>query len=102
MIPAPFPKSLDFIAVSCGFSHSMVLTKNSEIIGWGENRSAQLGLGHTNNNQFETTTPTKIPLKNVIGIFCGDSSSYALTKEDGLFGWGDNSQGQFFFEIIYY
>ncbi|EGC37416.1 hypothetical protein DICPUDRAFT_86979 [Dictyostelium purpureum] len=88
-------KSLEatpIISISCGYSHCMVLTKDSGIMTWGKGSDGQLGTGH----RHDIWSPYEI--KRVIGfdekivqISCGYFNSFFITLEKRelySFGWG--------------
>lgn len=55
-------------SVSCGYTHSIAITINQNILSWGSNKSCQLGLG--TNTPTNVTIPTQIPkLENIIQVF---------------------------------
>ena len=39
-------------------------------------------------------TPTKVELQNVVTISLKNEHMFALTKKDGLFAWGENTNGE--------
>ena len=54
-------------SVACGYTHTIAITINLNVLAWGSNKSCQLGLGpNTPNN---VTIPTQIPkLENIIQV----------------------------------
>ena len=78
------------ISVSCGFNHTMALTKSGEIYGWGDNQNGQVGIG----NEVSISIPTKISLGKIISISCGGYHTIALTIYNDVFVWGYNEVGQ--------
>ena len=44
------------ISVSCGFTHSMAITLNRNVLAWGSNKSMQLGLGDNVGNYVHIPT----------------------------------------------
>ena len=77
----------DVILVSCGNSHTVVLTKIG-CFGCGDNERGQLGLGYTKKQKLLC----KINLSNPISICCGEDHTLALTN-DGVYSWGYNKYG---------
>lgn len=54
-------------SISCGYTHTIAITINQNLLAWGSNKSFQLGLG-TNTPQ-NVTIPTQIPkLENIIQV----------------------------------
>lgn len=79
-----------FIAVKCGECHTMALTTNGEIYGWGSNHIGQLGLAH-----LETIfLPQKISIKNVKVVICGGFHTIFITENDDIYVCGFNTEGQ--------
>jgi alpha-tubulin suppressor-like RCC1 family protein len=80
--------------VASGQSHSLCLTNEGLVFGWGFNRSGQLGIGST---AFRISVPTQIPFPSkmkVIAVCCGLRHSVALTVTRQVYSWGDNTHGQ--------
>ncbi len=82
------------IDISCGNSHSLVLTNCGEVYAWGKNREGQIGNGC---NSWSQSKPIKVNGFNnerVVMISCGWSHSMALTECGHVYSWGDNEYGQ--------
>ena len=82
------------VQVACGYEHSVVVTENCEVFGFGRNDNAQLGLGHTNNSH---NTPQRIPAlcgKEVVSLKCGAHFSLTLMADGDVYGHGANRHGQ--------
>jgi len=66
------------------------------LVGWGYNRRGQLGLGHSQ----PQCKPVTIDLAKwgvetrITHICCGGMSSYVVTEDHNVFGFGNNSKGQ--------
>ena len=92
-IEITFFKDIVIKALGIGFTHSIALTVDGRLFGWGQNRSGQLGIGSVDNQ----STPVEILFFKDIGIktlWVGREHSFALTVDGRLFGWGDNGSGQ--------
>lgn len=101
-VPRKHPMLSKIRSIACGHSHSLALTMNGVIAGWGVNGSGQAG--------FDDDYPfVPIPLaitidigsgrgfkrgNMVIDIAAGDAHSMALTTSGEVFVWGSNSSGQ--------
>lgn len=79
-------------SVSAGYKHSIALTENGEVYGWGWNEYGQLGNG--------TVVDSKIPLLNdklsakIIKIDTGFYHSFAIDEKETVYSWGDDLYGQ--------
>ncbi|XP_054158787.1 uncharacterized protein LOC128957096 [Oppia nitens] len=75
--------------VNCGSYHTLVLTQNNELYGWGSNRFGQIGSRDTACD--EITEPEKIELNDSMyclkSVYCYDYSSFVLTTDGQVFSW---------------
>jgi alpha-tubulin suppressor-like RCC1 family protein len=79
-------------SVAAGFSHSLILTTDGEVLGFGRNNSGQAGQVAT--TSF-VTTPTLITgLSEIQSISAGTDSSFAINQLGRLYSWGYNSYGE--------
>ncbi len=81
------------IDISCGASHSLVLTNCGEVYAWGGNYWGQIGNGC---NDIQSI-PIKVKGFNderVVMISCGRRHSMALTEFGHVYSWGSNGFGQ--------
>uniref|UniRef100_A0A8C9XGI5 HECT and RLD domain containing E3 ubiquitin protein ligase 3 n=1 Tax=Sander lucioperca TaxID=283035 RepID=A0A8C9XGI5_SANLU len=93
----PYPlKSLagiPFAQITTGGDHSFALSLSGAVFGWGKNRAGQLGL----NDKQDRAVPCHIKFlrsQKVVHISCGEEHTAALTKDGGLFTFGEGSWGQ--------
>ena len=70
----------NLIAIACGGYHSLVLSADGTVSGWG------------NNDYGEATAP--VGLSNVVSIATGDFDSVALKSDGTITAWGLNNFGQ--------
>ncbi|KAM3624607.1 uncharacterized protein V6R79_025462 [Siganus canaliculatus] len=94
-----FPHPLKSLAgiplakITAGGDHSFALSLSGAVFGWGNNKAGQLGL----NDKQDRAVPCHIKFlrsQKVVHISCGDEHTAALTKDGGLFTFGDGSWGQ--------
>ncbi|XP_058497192.1 probable E3 ubiquitin-protein ligase HERC3 [Solea solea] len=94
-----FPHPLKSLAgiplaqITAGGDHSFALSLSGAVFGWGKNRAGQLGL----NDRQDRAVPCHIKFlrsQKVVYISCGDEHTAALTKDGGLFTFGDGTWGQ--------
>ncbi|XP_068614172.1 probable E3 ubiquitin-protein ligase HERC3 [Brachionichthys hirsutus] len=95
----PFPHPLKSLAgiplakITAGGDHSFALSLSGAVFGWGKNKAGQLGL----NDKQDRAVPCHIKSlrsQKVVHISCGEDHTAALTKDGGLFTFGDGSWGQ--------
>ncbi len=86
-------------AVSSGTGHTLVLASDGTVYGFGSNRDGQAapdqleGPGDPVNSVL---SPSQIPglPDNVVSVTADTQTSYAVTADGKLYGWGENSFGQ--------
>ena len=79
------------IQISCGSHHSLALTSEGKVYGWGSNKYGEVGcgkeFGKEVTNIVQLKTFTKFSLKSIYCSFC---RSYALTTDGLVYSWGSN------------
>ena len=80
-------------SVQCGANHTLALTKSGQVFAWGRNNYGQIGIGN-NTNQMIPTKVTELEPNYIVSIACGSSHSLALSSNQEIFSWGNNSFGQ--------
>ena len=89
LVAFPFFESV--IQLSCGTAHSLALTCEGKVFGWGSNILGQVGSGKETGPTI--TTPIEIKYFNdftLKSINCIFDHSYALTTEGLVYRWGRN------------
>ena len=100
--PIFIPNLINIIQVSAGSFHSLVLTNDGQVYGFGDN--AQGEIIYANYIEDDDIVnyiwdPILIPgLNNIIQISAGDGYSLALNKFGDVFAWGWNENGELGFE----
>ncbi|MDR1729387.1 MAG: hypothetical protein LBR52_01850, partial [Prevotellaceae bacterium] len=96
--------------VYAGNSSSFAILDNGRLVAWGTNTNqaplsddtqhlqngGQLGSGNTTTDSpcaVYVVTPSG-PLENVVQIFAGDASTYALTANGTVYSWGSGNNGR--------
>ncbi|NYE38149.1 alpha-tubulin suppressor-like RCC1 family protein [Nocardioides cavernae] len=69
-------------SVAAGQAHSLALTSDGEVVGWGDNQAGQ------------ATPPAALAGTTVTAIAAGGQHSLALSSDGQVIGWGSNSFGQ--------
>ena len=81
------------VQVCCGERHSLVLTEEGVVYGWGDNKWGQTGGGQE--EEIVITSPKQWNIgSNVIKIHCSSNQSFAVTSEGRVSccGWNDHCQ----------
>jgi len=73
----------NLVAIAAGESHSLALTAEGQVVGWGSYWNGS--------SQVRMTVPSG--LSNVVAIAAGSYHSLALTAEGRVVAWGDNREG---------
>ncbi len=95
---------LVMIQIACGDAHSLSLTQNGQVFGWGYTNSGQLGLGITGDN-YDPSSPYSLQVKEpvvierlanarITEIFAGSTFSLFLNDKKELYGCGLNDYNQ--------
>lgn len=83
----------DYIVdVKCGASHALALSKNGFVYVWGSNNFGQLGIPNT--KTLEKPTLLDNISETITTIATGRYTSYVLTSQAQLYGFGSDSYGQ--------
>ncbi|RNF11462.1 putative regulator of chromosome condensation (RCC1) [Trypanosoma rangeli] len=79
------------VKVSCGESHSLFLTSSGEIYCCGDGSCGQRGDGTFHSKCFELSRA--LLNETTRDVFCGARTSFAITDDGDLFGWGETTSG---------
>lgn len=79
--------------ITCGESHSLAVTKNSELFAWGSNFNNQLGLGHITMPVQNLPQKVNLPAGNITSISGGNYHTLLVLGRH-LFGFGNNINKQ--------
>jgi E3 ubiquitin-protein ligase HERC4 len=77
---------IKLIHIECGVGHTVGLTKNGQVVSWGNNICGELGHG----DKKKRSVPTKIAgLDGIVFIkaSCGEWHTAALTNKGELLTW---------------
>ena len=75
--------------ISCGSAHTLVLSNDGMVYGWGDNRDGQIGCGKELGEKISVITHLKT-LKKIKIIYCSLGQSFALTDNGMVYIWGYN------------
>lgn len=87
------PEEDTITQVAAGSSHSLAVTSDGRVLSWGRNHFGQLGDGTTDSRG----TPGEVDLPDgvtVTHVAAGAAHGLALTSDNQLLAWGENSYGQ--------
>lgn len=91
----PFPVLSSFTnvkSIAGGQHHTIVLTNDDKVHAIGRKDYGRLGLGSVESDVTElTVVPT---LSDIASITCGESSSFAITKDGKAYVWGMGTSSQ--------
>ncbi|KAH9717222.1 Ultraviolet-B receptor UVR8 [Citrus sinensis] len=79
--------------ISGGWRHTMAVTSDGKLYGWGWNKFGQVGVG--DNVDHCSPVQVKFPLdQKVVQISCGWRHTLAVTERQNVFSWGRGTNGQ--------
>jgi alpha-tubulin suppressor-like RCC1 family protein len=80
-----------WLAVACGFEHTLAIRDDHTLWAWGSNHSGELGVGDTTTR----LSPTQVGAEATwSSIACGSYYSLAIKADGSLWAWGDNTRGE--------
>ena len=80
------------VDVACGLLHTLFLTDQGQVYGWGQNMNGELALGDVLEFAHEPTLISS--LHDIRHIACGAMHSCAVTADGRLVTFGSNHAGQ--------
>ncbi|MGR4010960.1 RCC1 domain-containing protein [Leucobacter sp. 1207-22] len=89
------PAGVQFTDVISGGKHTIALTTDGDIWGWGGNTYGELGNGSLNPDGESTPVRVEAPEgTKFISIAAGIGTSFALADNGVTYSWGQNTYGQ--------
>ncbi|KAJ1387800.1 Regulator of chromosome condensation, RCC1 [Sesbania bispinosa] len=78
--------------VAAGAEHSVAITEEGDLYGWGWGRYGNLGLGDRNDRLI----PEKVTIDGdkMVMVACGWRHTISVSSSDGLYTWGWGKYGQ--------
>ncbi|KAI4385198.1 hypothetical protein MLD38_003251 [Melastoma candidum] len=79
--------------VSGGWRHTMALTSDGKLYGWGWNKFGQVGVG----DNIDHCAPVQVKFpddQKVVLVSCGWRHTLAVSEQDNVFSWGRGTNGQ--------
>ncbi|XP_078172079.1 regulator of chromosome condensation (RCC1) family protein [Carex rostrata] len=86
-------KDTSISQVSGGWRHTMALTSEGKLYGWGWNKFGQVGVG----DNTDHCSPAQVNFpdnQNIVQVSCGWRHTIALTERKNVFSWGRGTSGQ--------
>ncbi|CAG9761411.1 unnamed protein product [Ceutorhynchus assimilis] len=80
--------------ITGGMHHTLGLTLDKKVYAIGRKEYGRLGLGENCEDATVLTKIKDLSGKGVVNVACGSTTSFAVTKEGELYGWGMGSNGQ--------
>ncbi|GMF22035.1 unnamed protein product [Phytophthora fragariaefolia] len=79
------------VGVSCGREHTMAVTANGDLFGFGWGEAGRLGTGETGSSLY----PSRVAdLRNIAAVACGREHTLALTRKGRVFAFGAGFGGR--------
>ncbi|KAJ4964842.1 hypothetical protein NE237_016691 [Protea cynaroides] len=79
--------------ISGGWRHTMAVTSDGRLYGWGWNKFGQVGVG----DNVDRCSPVQVKFpqeQKVVQISCGWRHTLAVTEKHNVFSWGRSTNGQ--------
>jgi alpha-tubulin suppressor-like RCC1 family protein len=85
-------QGMNVVKISAGPFHSLALTDQGEVYGWGDNRFGALGLDFKKYPRVNQPQPLRdLSGRSVISLHSGWVGSFAITSEGKVYTWGRNA-----------
>ena len=101
--PAKVPGVTDIVDIANGRDHILAVKADGSVVAWGLSASGQVGYGDAVAGDFTSPKPTPAPvvasgdgtkkLANIATVFANGNTSFALTRDGKLWGWGEDGNG---------
>ena len=79
------------MSAACSIGHTLLLKADASVLGWGTNRSGQLGNGTV--TDADVQAPVRGPGR-ITRLACGSSHSLAVATDGTVWAWGEGASGQ--------
>ena len=99
-VPIKVKNLTEVKAISAGGNFTLALKFDGTIWAWGFNKNGELGIGSYDTETEMTlgdnkSEPVEVSmLQDVVEITAGGSHAMAITKDGGIWAWGNNDEGQ--------
>lgn len=86
------PPGVPYVGIAAGGSHALALNENGVLWSWGYNGHGQLGYQTA---EPVSPVPESVPIvEAIITVVANETHSIALSQNQAIITWGDNSFGQ--------
>ena len=84
------------VSLSIGLNHSFATSSNGKVFSWGYGNRGCLGDNDITNNTYPTdvTSTTTVGSDTVLMYALGNQTSFVITNEGNLYGFGENTNGE--------
>lgn len=88
---------------AASFMHSLVVTADGNVYGWGKMNSNEMGTPDPNDvKYYQVIRPLKMNLPGpAIMVAAGSQSSHALMRDGTVYSWGRDYEGQLGSQAVY-
>ena len=73
-------------SVTCGYHHTLVITKEGQLFGWGKNTERQVS--HSSKDSISSPTPVLGFESKASMAAAGWGHNFLLTEEGKVYAWG--------------
>lgn len=81
-------------SISGGQHHTIVLTNDNKVHAIGRKDYGRLGLGEVADHVAELTLIGSLSKQDITKVSCGESNSFAITKDGKVYVWGMGTSSQ--------
>lgn len=85
----------DVTAVAAGNGHVLAITTDGSVYSWGDDTYNLIGQSDSENPEGVAcqTKPVKV-MEDAVSVSAGEQTSFVVTSDGTLYGWGLNQNGQ--------
>ncbi|CAM6050589.1 unnamed protein product [Sphagnum compactum] len=87
-------RDLILVDLAAGGWHSMALTADGEVYGWGRGEHGRLGFGDDKSSKMFPQKVHTLACETIIQVSCGGTHSVALTNDGRMFSFGRGDHGR--------
>jgi alpha-tubulin suppressor-like RCC1 family protein len=87
-------RGLDLVDIAAGGWHSVALTADGEVYGWGRGEHGRLGFGDDKSSKMIPQKVHTLESEFIVQVSCGGTHSVALTNDGRIFSYGRGDHGR--------